>query len=86
MNALAKPVRTDPLISAALEALSEMVPSFARAELDLQLRVLSAMQSELQSLEESLARDRRLGECIYKAGWHNAVLALTLVGMRELGA
>jgi len=86
MNALAKPVKTDPLISAALETLSELVPSYARAELEVKIKVLSVMRSELRALEESLARDRRLGECVYQAGWHNAVLSLTLVGMRELSA
>ena len=42
------------------------------------------MQAELVSVQPALDQDRRLGECVYQAGWHNAVLRLALVGMRMM--
>ena len=84
MNALSKPVVADPLFCAALAALTDLVPSYARAELKLKRRICNAMQAELESVQCSLDQDRRIGECVYQAGWHNAFLRLALAGMREL--
>ena len=55
--------------------------SSTRADLQLIRRVISAMPTELFSLQRSLAQDRRLGECVYQASWPNAVLRLVLTGM-----
>jgi hypothetical protein len=84
MNALSKPVVADPLYCAALAALTELVPSYAGADLKLKQRVCNAMQAEFGSVQCSLDHDRQLGQCVFQAGWHNAVLKLALVGMREL--
>ena len=84
MNAFSKPVVADPLLCAALAALTDLVPSYARADLKLKQRVCNAMQAELDSVQCSLDQDRRIGECVYQAGWHNAVLRLALAGMREM--
>lgn len=84
MTALSQPVVADPLFCAALAALTELVPSYARGDLKLKQRVCNAMQAELVSVRRSLDQDRQLGECVYQAGWHNSVLRLALVGMREL--
>ena len=84
MKALSKPVVADPLICAAVAALTDLVPSYARADLKLKSRVCNAMQTELDSVQSSLDQDRWIGECVYLAGWHNAVLRLALAGMREL--
>lgn len=84
MNAFSKPVVADPLLCAALASLTDLVPSYARADLKLKQRVCNAMQAELDSVQCSLDQDRQLGQCVFQAGWHNAVLKLALVGMREL--
>jgi len=84
MNALSKPVIADPLVFAALAALTELVPSYAGADPELKRRVNRSMQAELVSVQHSLDHDRLLGEYVYQAGWHNAVLRLALVGMRQL--
>jgi hypothetical protein len=84
MTALSKPVVADPLFCAALAALTELVPSYARADLKLKQRVFTAMQAELDSVQSSLDQDGQLGECVYQAGWHNSVLRLALVGMRVM--
>lgn len=84
MNALSKPVLADPLLCAAMAALADLVPSYVRADIKLKHRVCNAMQAELDSVQCSLDQDRRIAECVYQAGWHNAVLRLALAGMREL--
>lgn len=84
MNALSKPVLAEPLLCAALAALTDLVPSYARADLKLKQRVCNAMQPELDFVQCLLDQDRRIGECVYQAGWHNAVLRLALIGMRVM--
>ena len=84
MNTLSKPAVADPLFCAALTALAELVPSYPSAVPKLKRRVCKAMQAELFSIQRALDQDRRLGECVYQAGWHNAVLRLALVGMRVM--
>ena len=79
-----QPGFADPLFCAALTALTDLVPSYARADIKLKQRVCNAMQAELDSVQSSLDQDRRIGECVYQAGWHTAVLRLALAGMYQL--
>lgn len=84
MNAVLKAEITDPLLSAGIAALTELMPSFAKVDSTIRQRVYQTMQAELPDLVESLRHDRKLGECVYRAGWHNAVLRLALVGLKQL--
>ena len=84
MNALLKTEITDPLLSAGIAALTELMPSFAKADSPTKQLVYHAMQAELSNLVVSLRNDRQLGKCVYRAGWHNAVLRLVLAGLAEL--
>jgi hypothetical protein len=84
MNAVLKAEITDPLLSAGIASLTELMPRFAMVDTSTKQRVYKAMQAELPDLVVSLRNDRKLGECVYRAGWHNAVLRLVLAGIREL--
>jgi hypothetical protein len=84
MNAVLKTEITDPLLSAGIAALTELMPSFAEVDSPTKQRVYHAMQAELPDLVLSLRNDRKLGEFVYQAGWHNAVLRLVLAGLAEL--
>jgi len=84
MNAFLKTEITDPLLSAGIAALIELMPSFATVDSPTKQRVYQALQAELPDLIVSLRYDLKLGECVYRAGWHNAVLRLALAGMQEL--
>jgi len=84
MIAQSRSVVADPLFCAALSALTQLVPTYAGANLELKRRVCDSMQAELASAQYSLDQDRRIGECVYQAGWHNAVLRLALAGMYQL--
>jgi hypothetical protein len=84
MNAVLKADIADPLLSAGITALTELMQSFAKVDSPTRQRVYHAMQAELPDLVVSLRHDRKLGEYVYRAGWHNAVLRLVLVGLAEL--
>lgn len=84
MNAVLSTEITDPLLSAGITALTELMPNFDKVDSSTKQRVYHAMQAELPDLGVSLRNDRKLGECVYQAGWHNAVLRLALAGIREL--
>jgi len=84
MNAVLKTEIADPLLSAGIAALTELMPSFVNVDSPTKQRAYQTMQAELPDLIVSLRHDRQLGECVYRAGWHTAVLRLVLAGMREL--
>lgn len=84
MNPVLKTETTDPLLSAGIAALTELMPSFDTVDAPTKQRIYQTMQAELPDLVVSLRNDRILGECVYQAGWHNAVLRLVLAGLTEL--